>query len=96
MQKLGCLPLLDVKVRLAFANPFKMELIGFFIALGAGCPDSRTFLGIKHPKLQARQIGRFPHLAAQGIDLPGQMTFGQAADGRVARHLTDSIGINRQ
>ena len=75
VQELRCLALLHVEIRLALADPLQPELISFLIALRPRRPNGRTFLGVQHPKLQTRHIGRFAHLATQRIDLSRQMAF---------------------
>ena len=36
------------------------------------------------------------HFTAEGIDFPDQVTFGETADGRVAGHRPDGVGIDHR
>ena len=38
-------------------------------------------------------IGRAPHHAVERVDLADQMALAEAADGRVAGHLADGLGL---
>jgi len=96
MQDFAALALFYIQILLAFANPFQPELIRLFVALRARRPNRRTALGVEHAKLQACHVGGFPHFASHRINLPREVSFGQAADGRVARHLADGVRIDRQ
>ncbi len=93
-QNLHGLTLLEVQVRLPLANPFQPELVSLLVALGAGRPDRRTLLGVQHPELEAGHVGGLAHLAAQGIDLAGEVSLGQTADGGVAGHLSDGVQVD--
>src|SRR2546427_10188299 len=77
VQQLGDLALLDIQIRLSFANPFQPELVSLFVALCARCPNRRSFLGIEHTKLHAGHIRGLAHLAAECIDFTYQMPLGQ-------------------
>ena len=96
MEKAGGLALFNVQVRLAFANLFEAELVGFFIALGAGRPDGRVFFGVQHAELESGHVGGFAHFAAEGVDFAGEVSFGKAADGGVTGHLADGIEVDRE
>jgi hypothetical protein len=87
---------LTSKIRLPFANPFQAELIGLLVALSAGRPNGRTFLGVEHPELQPVMSVALPISPPKRVNLARQMTFGQTADGRVAGHLADGVGIDGQ
>ena len=93
---LAICPCLTSRSRLAFANPFQPKLVGLLVALRAWRPNGRSFLGVEHPELQAGHIGRLAHLAAQRVNLASEMAFGQSADGRIAGHLADGVGIDGQ
>src|SRR5207249_5870193 len=94
VQQLGDLALLDIQIRLSFANPFQPKLVCFFVALRARRPNRRSLLGIEHTKLQTGHICGLAHLAAERIDFTYQMPLGQTANSWVARHLTDRIYID--
>ena len=59
------------------------------VGLRPGTPDCRTFAGVEHPELDAGPVDDPGHEPVQGVDLADQLALGQAADGRVARHLAD-------
>src|ERR1700677_293304 len=90
------LALLHIQIWFALTNPFQAKLIRLFIALRAWRPNRRSLSRVQHPKLQARHVGGFSHLTADGINFPRQMSLGQAADSRIARHLADRIRIDRE
>ena len=48
----------------------------------------------KQAELDADGVGDFAHDAAERVDLPHQVTLGDAADGRVAGHLRDQVEIH--
>src|SRR5213082_3086291 len=94
VQQFGDLALLDIQIRLSFANPFQPELVSLFVALCARRPNRTSLLGIEHTKLQAGHVCGLAHLAAERIDFTYQMTLCQTANCWVARHLTDCIQID--
>ena len=58
-------------------------------------PHRRPLAGVKHPNLDAGQVRSPGHGAVQGVYLPHQMAFADAADGGVAGHLAyglDALG----
>jgi hypothetical protein len=56
------------------------------------CGTTRT---IQQAKLNARPINHTPHDSAKRIDLSHEMTFGNSADSRITRHLSNEIQIER-
>ena len=44
----------------------------------------------------AAGVDDLAHLAAQGVDLADDLPLGDAADGRVAAHLGDGVGVHGQ
>jgi hypothetical protein len=50
---------------------------------------------IQQPKLDSGSVNDAPHDSAERIDLPHQMTFRNAADRGITRHLTHHIEIER-
>ena len=58
-------------------------------------PHRRTATGVQEAELDTRFVRRQTHHAAQGINLAHEMTFGDTADRRIARHLGDQIHIHR-
>ena len=69
-------------------------MIGLFVALGARGPDGRAFFSVEHPELETGHAGVLAHFPAQGVDFTGQVAFGEAADGWIAGHLADSVGVD--
>ena len=53
--------------------------------------DGRTFASVEHPALDEAPVGGNPHHPAQRVDLPHQMTFGSAADRRVAGEVRHRV-----
>ena len=96
VQNLGCLPLLDVQIRLGFANPFHPKLVGLLVALRTRSPNGWTFLGIQHPELQSGHVRIPAHLSTQSINFAREVPLGESADGRIARHLPDGIRVHGQ
>lgn len=84
------------EIGLLFTNLFQAELVGFLVALGSECPDRRAFFLIEESELDSGQVGVEADFAAQGVDLADQVSFGQATDGGVARHLSDGIEVQGQ
>ena len=76
VQNLGDLALFNIQIRLSFANPLEPKLVSLLVALRAGCPNRRSFLGVEHPKLQAGHVGCLAHFSADRINLACQMAFG--------------------
>ena len=54
-------------------------------------PYRRSLAAVQHSELNAGEIGRPAHDPAKGIDLAGDRALRDAADGRIARHLTDRL-----
>jgi len=75
---------------------FDGELIKLFVALRARRLHGGSLAGIQHAELQARFVGVARHLPAQRIDLAHDLPFGQSANGRIARHLSDTVEIHRE
>ena len=44
----------------------------------------------------AAGVDDLAHLAAEGVDLADDLALGDAADGRVAAHLRDGVGVHGQ
>ena len=59
------------------------------VALRARRPHRRAFAAVEHAELHGGQVGGARHDAAQGVDFTHDRAFGDAADGRVARQLSD-------
>ena len=65
------------------------------IALGTRRPYRRALAAIQHSELQHGKIGRASHNATERIDFTNYRSFRDAADRRIARHLTDRLERGR-
>ena len=90
------LPLPHLEVGLAFDGPLHGAAVAGAIALGARRADRRAARGVEDLELDRRAVGVAPHLPAERVDLTHQMALRGAADGGVARHLTDRVEVHRE
>src|SRR6185437_2087295 len=67
-----------------------------FVALGAQRSHRRSFACIDESKLNPGAIRVPPHLTAERIDFLYEVSLGNSADRRIARHLCDSAQLHRQ
>ena len=72
--------------------PFPDELPT--VALGTGAPHGGSLSYVEHTELDGGGICHQSHLSAECIDLTHDLTFGNAADGRVARHLCNFVHVH--
>jgi len=56
----------------------------------------RPLAAIEQAELDGGGVGQEPHRAAEGVDLADDLPLGHAADRRVAGHLADRVGVDRQ
>ena len=63
------------------------------VCLGARGPNRGALAGIENPELDTGVIGGNGHDAAQRIDFLDEMPLANAANGRVAGHLTQGVKI---
>ncbi len=61
------------------------------VALRARRPDGGPLAPVQHAELERREIGRASHDAAERVDLAHHGALGDAANGRIARHLPDRL-----
>ena len=73
-------------------SPFPDELCP--VALCPGTPHGRPLATVQHPELNGGAVGNLAGMASQGIDLANYLPFGNAADGRVARHLRNLVHVH--
>jgi hypothetical protein len=92
-EQLGGVALMEVEVGLVLDEPLHAELVGLLVALGAGGLDAGALAGVQHAELDAGGVRVPAHDAAEGVDLPDDMPFGQTADGGVAGHLGDGVEV---
>jgi hypothetical protein len=59
------------------------------IALRTRCPHRRALASIEHSELEHCEIGRTPHNSAECVDFSYYSTFCNAANSRIAGHLSD-------
>ncbi len=93
-QNLFNLILPDVKVWCVFKNfaPGPNEFSS--VALCTRTPHCRPFTTVQHTELDGCSVGNFSHVSAQCINLPYNLSFGNAADSRIATHLCNLVHIH--
>ena len=79
------------QVRLVFQAAANGVAIKHAVGLCAGRPDGGAFRGVQRPELNPGLVGGDCHGAAQGVDFLHQMPLADAADGRIARHLSQGL-----
>ena len=72
------------------------ELVELLVRLGPRRVHGRALGAVEHAELNAAGVDDLAHFAAQGVDLADDLPLGDAADGRVAAHLGDGVGIHGQ
>ena len=88
--------LLDVQVGLGLQHFAHLQAVLLLVALRARRPHGRTARSVQQAELDADGVGDFAHDAAEGIDFADEVSFGNAADGGIARHLRDEIDVERK
>ena len=88
------LGLLQLQIFLPLQGMLHVFLIPAAVSLGPQGMDRRAFAPVEHPVLNAAMVRRNTHLAAQGIQLPHQMSLARAADGRVTGHIAHGVQID--
>ena len=86
--------LAEGEVLLVFEDGLPEEGELLFVALGAGAPHGGTFRAVEHPELYHGVIGHDAGHAAEGINFAHYLTFGDATDGGVARHLGNQVEVH--
>ena len=86
----------QAQVRLFFAEAFDFDLVGPLIGLCPRAVHGGAFAAIEHAELDAGGVDGAAHGAAEGVDFSHDLSFGHAADGRIATHLADGIEIGGQ
>ena len=79
-----------------FNSPLDVVLISLLVRLSPRAVHRGAFAPVEHSELDTGGVNRFPHQAAQSIDLAHDLAFGHATNGRIARHLSDGIEIGGQ
>jgi hypothetical protein len=75
--------------------PAHLRTIKSSIGLCTGRLNRGTAGPIQKPKLDSGSIDDAAHDAAERIDLTNDMTFCNASNGGIARHLSDKVKIDR-
>jgi len=88
--------LADPEIGLVLHHLFHAQPVEEPVGLGPGRPDRRTLAGVEAAELDAGGVYVSGHLSAQGIDFLDQVALGQTADGRVAAHGSDGIGVAKE
>ena len=86
----------DIQIGLIGEDRLHRLAIELAIGLGAGAAHRRALRFVEHPELNPGAVDRAGHHAVQRVDLADQMPLAQAADRRVAAHLADLGGVERQ
>ena len=92
-EKARHISLLEIQAGLVLEKGLEAKLVSLLVTLGTGRPDTRSFRRIQHPELDARGVRVQPHHAAERIDFSHHMALGESANGWIAGHLADGIGI---
>ena len=80
-----------VKVLLPGDDPLDCRAVKFAICLRPGCAYRRALGRVERTKLDARQVDRPGHGAAERVDFLRQMTLANAANRRVTAHLPQRL-----
>ena len=65
------------------------------VALCSGAPHCRSFRAVEHSELYGGGVGHPSHFSSQCVNLSNYLSFGDASDGRVARHLCYFVHVHR-
>ena len=89
----GILP--DGDARLGEQGGLRRLHVAVAVDLRAGGPYGGPLAGVQRAELDTRPVGPQAHHAAEGVDFPDHMPFGEPPDGGVARKVPDAIHIAR-
>ena len=84
------------QIRLVFQNFANGLFVQLAIRLRACGTNCRAFTAVERTKLNAGTIGGLGHRPAEGINFFDQMTFANAANGRITAHLSERFDALRQ
>ena len=87
------LPDVEVVHTVETGAPFPYKLSS--VALCTRAPYCRTFTAVEHTELNGRGVSDESHLASKSVNLAYYLSFGDAAHGGVATHLSDLIHVHR-
>ena len=85
----------QVEVGLLFERGPDEGAVQGAVGLGTGGAHGGAFGCVQGAELDARVVGGAGHQAAERVDLLDQMPLADAADGRVAAHLTQGVDVLR-
>ena len=88
------LSLLQLQMFLKLQGVLHVLLIFPPVCLSPKGVDCRALAPVEHPVLDAAVICRHAHFAAQGVQLPNQVTLAGAADGRIAGHVAHRVQVD--
>ena len=91
LREVDDLALAQVQVLRAFEHAFHISTVVPAVDLRAGRVDRRSLAEVQHAGLDEVLVRRNGHFAAEGVDLPDEVSFGRAADGRVAGHVAHPV-----
>jgi hypothetical protein len=86
--------LAEREVGLGLDAVFHGELVELLVGLSAGRVHGRALGPVEHAELDGAGVDPFTHFAPEGVDLADDLPLGDAADGRVAAHLGDGVGVH--
>src|SRR6185503_8573360 len=86
----------EAEIRSGFQGATHFNSIKRSVSLSPRRLDRRPARTVQEPELDSGAIDNAAHDAAQGVNLPDQMTFPDSSDCGVARHLSDQIEIQSQ
>ena len=89
--QVGDLLLEEHQVRLVLEPRADGLAVQLAVGLGARGAHRRTLAGVEGAELDAGEVRGARHGAAQGIDLPHQVSLADAADRRVAAHRAERL-----
>ena len=82
------------QIRLLLDPPLHGELVELLVGLGARRVHRRALGRVQHAELNAAGVDALAHHAAERVDLANDLPLGDAADGRIAAHLGDGVGVH--
>ena len=88
--------LLQVEVGLPLQRPLHPEAVGRLVRLGAKRLHGRTLARVEGANVDEGVVDGPAHLAAQGVDLPDDVSLGRSAYRGVARHEADAVEVHRE
>ena len=90
----GLLP--QVEIRRLLNESLRLHLIELLVSLSPRPVHRRPLRAVEHAILDAGGIDRPGHHAAEGVDLADELCLADAADRRIAAHLTNGVAVGRQ